>query len=155
MIGGIPLEFTGLLLLTAGYVVGLGAVTVIDVHGFLARKSGYWTQATIRAHKVTKPLIWLGTFLAILGGLIFYGVEPIKPFMYLHGIAAIVLIGNGLFLSFAVSPYLLNQETEGQDTKLLPQSLQRKIAASFTVSVFGWWGSLAGFVYVLTTRYIL
>ncbi len=49
---------------------GLGAVTVIDLHGFLGRTSSYWTEATIRTHKITKPLIWKGMFLAILGGII-------------------------------------------------------------------------------------
>jgi hypothetical protein len=56
----------------AGFIIGLGAVTVIDLHGFLGRKSSYWTEATIRTHKITKPLIWIGIFLAILGGLITY-----------------------------------------------------------------------------------
>jgi hypothetical protein len=45
----------------------LGAVTVIDLHGFLGRKSSYWTEATTRTHKVTKPLIWAGLFLQCLG----------------------------------------------------------------------------------------
>lgn len=65
-------EVIGLFLFIAGFIIGLGAVTVIDIHGFLGRKSSYWTEATIRTHKVTKPLIWLGMSLAILGGLVFY-----------------------------------------------------------------------------------
>ncbi len=52
-----------ILLIFAGLIVGLGAVTVIDLHGFLGRKSPYWAEATTRAHHVTKPLIWLGTLL--------------------------------------------------------------------------------------------
>ena len=60
----------GIFIVIAGYIVGLGAVTVIDILGFLGRKSSYWTEATIRAHKVTKPLIWIGIFLVCLGGLI-------------------------------------------------------------------------------------
>lgn len=155
MFTSLSLEFIGVFFLFAGYVIGLGAVTVIDVHGFLARQSKYWTKTTIRAHKVTKPLIWLGTILAIVGGVIFYYQHPIKPFMYVHAAAAVLLVLNGLFLSFVVSPYLLKQEREGQDTKLLPASLQRKISVSFIVSVIGWWGSLLGFVYVLTANFII
>ena len=49
------LDFIGLFIFIAGFIIGLGAVTVIDIHGFLGRKSAYWTEATIRTHKVTKP----------------------------------------------------------------------------------------------------
>lgn len=65
------LDLLGLFVMLAGFVIGLGAVTVIDLHGFLGRKSAYWTLATTRTHKVTKPLIWLGMSLAVIGGFIF------------------------------------------------------------------------------------
>ncbi len=51
------LDFIGLFCLIAGFVIGLGAVTVVDIHGFLGRTSAYWTEATTRTHKVTKPMI--------------------------------------------------------------------------------------------------
>lgn len=51
------IDGVGLFLFLAGFVIGLGAVSVIDVLGFLGRTSRYWTEATVRAHKVTKPLI--------------------------------------------------------------------------------------------------
>ena len=66
------MEFVGLYLHLAGFIIGLGAVTVIDLHGFLGRKSPYWTEATTRTHKVTKPLIWLGMTLAIMGAVVFH-----------------------------------------------------------------------------------
>ncbi|MEX2515135.1 MAG: hypothetical protein WD335_03330 [Candidatus Paceibacterota bacterium] len=151
----ISLEFIGLFILLAGYIIGLGAVTVIDVHGFLARTSGYWTKATIRAHKVTKPLIWLGITLGIIGGVIFYSTQPVSWMVYTHAIAAVVLILNGLFLSFVVSPYLIKQEKKGKDTELLPQPLQHKIIASFIISIIGWWGSLGAFVYYLAHSFLI
>ncbi len=61
-------KLIGLFLHLAGFVIGLGAVTVIDLHGFLGRRSAYWTEATTRTHKVTKPLIWAGLILAGTGG---------------------------------------------------------------------------------------
>ena len=64
--------FISLFFILAGFIIGIGAVTVIDIHGLLGRKSAYWTEATIRTHKVTKPLIWLGTLLAWVGGVFFY-----------------------------------------------------------------------------------
>jgi len=143
------LDFLSLFILISGYVIGLGAVTVIDLHGFLGRNSGYWTLATIRTHKVTKPLIWIGIFLVIIGDLIFfrnvsfYGLPLILLAIYF------LLILNGLFLSFRVSPFLLNKEKEGKDLELLPKTWQRKITLSFIVSFILWWGSLALVVFAI------
>lgn len=118
----------------AGIIIGLGAVTVIDTMGFISRNSKEWTQVTIKAHHITKPLIWLGTILMLLSWFFMYtGTywEIVKS-------AIIgVLILNGLFLSFYVSPRL--DKLYGKET-LLPSKLQLKIGASFLVSFIGWWG---------------
>lgn len=53
-----------------------------------------------------------------------------------------VLIANGLFLSFWVSPRLLEREKQGKEMELLPENMQRAIFLSFVVSFLGWWGSL-------------
>lgn len=132
----------GLFFMLAGFVVGLGAVTVIDLHGFLGRKSSYWTLATIRTHKVTKPLIWFGMALAIIGGLLFYRDTSLTWIPKIHIVASVILILNGLFLSFWVSPRLIEREKEGRDTELLPASMQNKIVVSLLVSDTLWWGSL-------------
>ena len=145
------LDILGLFLFLAGFVIGLGAVTVIDIHGFLGRKSSYWTEATTRTHKVTKPLIWLGIFLAIIGGVIFYQKEALEGIVLIHAVIAGILILNGLFLSFSVSPFLLKREKEGRGSELLPRSLQRKIAVSLIVSDIGWWGGLVLLVVYLVS----
>jgi hypothetical protein len=139
----ITLDFIGLFVLIAGFIIGLGAVTVIDIHGFLGRKSAYWTEATTRTHKVTKPLIWIGIFLAIIGGIILYRNETFSGIPLYHAIIAGILILNGLFLSFYVSPFLLKREHEGRQAELLPTSLQNKIIVSLIISDIGWWGGLA------------
>lgn len=136
------IDIIGLFSLISGFVIGLGAVTVIDIHGFLGRKSNYWTEATTRTHKVTKPLIWLGIFLAILGGSLFYRNEELSGIPLIHLFIAVVLILNGFFLSFKVSPYMLKREKEGRSSALLPASWQRKIIFSLLVSDLGWWGAL-------------
>jgi hypothetical protein len=146
------LDFVGLFLLLAGFIIGLGAVTVIDIHGFLGRHSSYWTEATTRTHKVTKPLIWLGISLAIMGGAIFYRAERFTGVPLAHATIALVLILNGLFLSFRVSPFLLAREREGRSGELLPASWQRKIAVGLVFSDLGWWGGLALLVYYLLAR---
>lgn len=143
------LDFIGLFLLLAGFIIGLGAVTVIDLHGFLGRHSSYWTEATTRTHKVTKPLIWLGITLAIVGGAIFYRSQPFARIPLAHALIAVVLILNGLFLSFSVSPFLLAREREGRSSELLPASWQKKIAVGLVFSDLGWWGGLALLVYYL------
>lgn len=136
------LDVLGLFLFLAGFVVGLGAVTVIDIHGFLGRTSSYWTEATTRTHKVTKPMIWVGILLAIVGGLLFYRNEPLSGTPLAHLVIACVLILNGCFLTFHVSPFLLQREKAGKAKELLPMSLQRKIVVSLIVSDIGWWGGL-------------
>ena len=148
----INLDFIGLFILLAGFVIGLGAVTVIDIHGFLGRKSSYWTEATTRTHKVTKPLIWVGIFLAIIGGIIFFRNEPFSGVPMYLALISIVLLLNGLFLSFRVSPYLLQKEKEGRASELLPESWQRKIIVGLILSDIGWWGSLALVVWHLVTK---
>jgi hypothetical protein len=145
-------DILGLFLFLAGFVIGLGAVTVIDIHGFLGRKSAYWTEATIRTHKVTKPLIWTGIILVLVGGCIFYRNEVLVGAPLWHLVIAVVLILNGCFLSFVVSPFLLKQEREGRATELLPASLQRKITLSFIVSFLGWWSALLILAWYLITK---
>jgi hypothetical protein len=124
-------------------------VTVIDVHGFLGRTSEYWTEATIRTHKITKPLIWLGTILAIIGGVMLYANVPFSGIPLWHAVIAVVLVLNGCFLSFVVSPFLLEREKEGRAKELLPALLQTKITVSFIVSFVGWWSAV-----VLLVMYI-
>lgn len=137
-------EFLSIFITIAGFVVGLGAVTVIDLHGFLGRRSSYWTEATTRTHKITKPLIWIGICLVAFGLVLFYKE---KSFVSgLHMILLSILVLNGIFLSFSVSPFLLERERKGEQKNLLPKSWQRKIIVSFILSFVGWWGSLALFV---------
>lgn len=137
------LDTIALFIMLAGFVIGLGAVTVIDIHGFLGRKSPYWTLATTRTHKVTKPLIWIGMTLAIIGGVLLYRDQALAGIPLIHAVVAIVLILNGLFLSFRVSPYLLAKEKAEHADELLPKSWQDRIIVSLIVSDIGWWGSLA------------
>jgi hypothetical protein len=145
LVGGIDapwLDIIGLFLFMAGFIVGLGAVTVIDIHGFLARKSKYWTKATIQTHKVTKPLIWAGIILATVGGSIYYRLSGLSSTATFHLLLLIILILNGIFLSFKISPYLLKQEKSEKPDKLLPKKMQIKITISFIISFLGWWSSL-------------
>lgn len=146
------LDFIGLFILIAGFIIGLGAVTVIDLHGFLGRKSAYWTDATIRTHKVTKPLIWIGITLAIVGGAIFYRNDTTSVIPMYHLIIAATLILNGIFLSFYVSPYLLKRESEGKQGEILPISFQNKIFVSFIISDLGWCGGLLLLVGYITSN---
>lgn len=143
-------DFVGLFFFAAGLIIGLGAVTVIDMLGFLARHKPYWTEATIRAHKVTKPLIWVGIVLAFLGGFLFYRNESLSNIPLIQFFLGTLLIANGLFLSFWVSPRLIEREKDGHADELLPASWQGAIAVSFIFSIVGWWGNV-----VLLVIYLL
>lgn len=145
-------DFIGLFLFLAGFVIGLGAVTVIDIHGFLGRKSCYWTEATTRTHKVTKPMIWVGIMLAISGGLIFYREQSFTGVPLIHAVIALVLVINGYFLSFKVSPFLQERENDGLSQELLPASWQKKIMVSLVISDINWWGGLLLLVGYLVNR---
>ncbi len=146
------IDVAGLFALLAGFVIGLGAVTVIDMHGFLGRTSSYWTEATTRTHKVTKPMIWVGMFLAVVGGLIFYRAQDFSGIPRIHALIAVALIANGYFLSFKVSPFLLEREKAGRSGELLPTVWQKKITISLIVSDLGWWGGLFLLVIYLLGR---
>jgi len=146
------INFLGLFIFLAGFIIGLGAVTVIDIHGFLGRKSSYWTEATTRTHKVTKPMIWVGIILAVIGGSIFYRHIGLSGIPLIHLIITVALVLNGYFLSFKVSPFLIKREKEGKQQELLPKSWQNKIMVSLIVSDIGWWGGLALLVYYLISR---
>lgn len=147
------MNFFTLFILIAGFIIGLGAVTVIDFHGFLGRKSSYWTVATTRAHKITKPLIWLGTFLVLVGGVFHYAqIDQTLfgfPLLFAHLIMVSVMILNGIFLSFVISPYLLKREKEGRDGEILPATIQNKITISFIFSFIFWWSSVIMLVITL------
>ena len=138
------MEFTSTFITLAGFIIGLGAVTVIDLHGFLGRKSSYWTEATIRTHKVTKPLIWIGILLVAIGTFLSGTNELITSNDFAFRLVIVFfMILNGSFLSFVISPELLKREKEGRASELLPQVMQNKIVISFVVSFVLWWGLLA------------
>ena len=126
----------------AGFVIGLGAVSVIETLGFLAQRSAYWTEATIRTHKVTKPLIWLGLGIAVVGGGWYYTLAGSSWVTTYHAVDAAVMVLNGSFLSFWVSPRLLEREQQGRAQEILPKSWKTAITLSFFVSMTGWWSAL-------------
>ncbi len=131
-------------ILIVGYIIGLGAVTVVDIHGFLARKSPYWTEATIRTHKVTKPLIWCGMSLVIIGSYLMFASGTLTAVAYERILLVqVIMIMNGYFLSYVVSPRLIQNEKDGRSRELLDSKLQMKITISFVFSFLSWWGLLA------------
>lgn len=136
------LSLVGFITFINGFVIGLVAVTVIDMHGFLARHSPYWTEATTRTHRVTKTLLWIGITLAVTGGALFYGSRGWNWIAGVQSAIAGALILNGIFLSFRVSPIMPRREQEGRSTELLPNSMQMKLAAYFVVSFTGLWSAL-------------
>lgn len=127
----------------AGFVIGLGAVTVIECLGYLGQRSPYWNEATIRAHKVTKPLIWLGLFIAVLGGGWYYSLVDAPQTMMAHLVLLVAMIVNGSWLTFWISPRLLERERQGKAKEILPKSWKVGVTISFFISIITWWTALA------------
>ena len=75
-----------------GIIIGLGAVTVIDTMGFVSRKNKKWTQTTIEAHHVTKPLIWIGTILVTISWILILLQEGLTNFNSIKSISGKILI---------------------------------------------------------------
>ncbi len=136
----------GIILIIMGFIFGLGSVTVIDIHGFLAQRSHYWTQATTRSHKITKPLIWSGIFMVLVGHMILFvnGSMSEQEFLSRFAIIAIMII-NGIYLSFFISPYLIKREQQHKDSQFLSPGMRIGIFASFFTSLICWWGLLVIF----------
>ena len=120
----------------AGIIIALGSVTVIDSMGFISRKNKKWTQTTISAHHITKPLIWIGIALIIFSWFFILISEGFTNINSVKSVILVILIVNGLFLSFYISSEL--DKLKGKNI-LLPTRLQKKIALSMLVSFFSWW----------------
>lgn len=146
------IKFFGLYFFLAGLAVSMGSLAVIETHGFLGRKSPYWSEATIRTHKVTKPLIWAGFATALAGASLFYSQTGFDRLVAIQAAILLPLVLNGIFLTFWVSPRLLEREREGRASELLPAGWQRMITASFIVSILSWWGELFLLVWYLILR---
>ncbi len=144
------METVSYFLTIAGFIIGLGAVTVIDTLGFLGRNSSYWTETTIRSHKVTKPLIWIGIFLVLIGATLLKNNFILSVSEY--GVwfkIVLLLIANGIFLSLYISPDLLRREEMNMSGVLLPKIMQYQIIASFIISFAGWWSLVFLFINVI------
>ncbi len=138
--------FTAVFVTIAGFVIGLGAVTVIDLHGILGKNSAYWRAAAVRTHKVTMPLIWIGSVLVGLGYILSMGQGiDLNWLWYVYA----VLIINGSFLSFVISPKLIANEKAGKPEAELPSFWQKLIIVSTIISFSGWWPSLFTYLHII------
>lgn len=146
------LDFLGLFLMLTGFVIGLGAVNVIDFHAWLGRRSKYWTEAATRTHKITKPLIWIGILHIIAGGCIFYRNVGMIPIVQAQIVLGFLISVNGAYLTYKISPLLLKHELEGDPGRILPLSVQRVIRASFAFSFVAWWSELGLLTYYLIQK---
>lgn len=116
----------------AGIIIMVGSVTVIDVFGFVGRRSKKWTKNTIEAHYITKPLIWIGATIVSITWIALLFLIDIDFYAKLKSFIIPLLLLNGAFLSFYISPRLSRQRGE---EKLLPSSMQISIAISFIISI--------------------
>ncbi len=145
-------NYLATLLIIVGLIVALGSVLVIDIHGYLARKSEYWTEATTRSHKITKPLIWIGTSLYALGLYLYFSALQFSGSGLILLVLLAVMILNGAYLSFVVSPHLLSRELDSQSSSILEPKWQKRVTMSFMISAFSWWSSVLLIVLEIVKR---
>lgn len=140
--------FIPLLITVAGFVIGLGAVTVIDVHGVLGKFSAYWRAAAVKTHKITMPLIWIGSLLIGTGYALSSGQGVNLSWLwYIY----VILILNGSFLTFVISPKLIANEKADKPGAELPNLWQKLIILSTIISFCSWWSSLLIYLHALLT----
>jgi hypothetical protein len=123
-----------------GIIIGLGAVIVIDTMGFFSRKNKKKTQQTIYAHYTTKPLIWLGTIIVSITWIFILIYKGFTLVNEIKTILLVIMILNGCFLSFVISPALDKLKAS---QVILPSKLQLKISISLVVSFITWWSFVA------------
>lgn len=136
------LHFLPLLFIIAGFVVGLGSVTVMDVQGFLARDSVYWSDTVIRTHRVAKPMSWAGMILLFLGSVSLYTGFTLAIQLFL----IILLIVNNLFLSLAASPFFIRHEKGSESNKPISSDWVWRMVLNFLLASVAWWGSVFLFI---------
>jgi hypothetical protein len=93
------------------------------------------------------------SFVVITGESILYRDIGLNSVTIYQIITAFIMIVNGIFLSFSVSPFLIKRELEGRSKDLLPNSWQTKITVSFLVSFVCWWSNLAVVVLFLVSKF--
>lgn len=146
-------DYFSVWLMVAGLVIVVGSVNVIDWLAWFSRKSSYWTESTIRAHKVTKPLDWFGAGVLLIGGILYYRHIGLVELAVWQLAIFIILCLNGAYLSFVISPELLRRESAGRIAEILPATMQKKITASFILSFVGWWTEISLLVWALVSSH--
>ena len=137
-----PLTVVGLFFYIAGLIIGLGGVTVIQILAWLGRNNNYWSEATVRAHRVTKPLIWFGALMALSGASLFYRGVGLTGLVRPMALVALVLFVNGFLLTAWLSPRLLQREKAGLAQELLPQEWKKWISFSLILATIVWWSEV-------------
>ncbi|OGZ46954.1 MAG: hypothetical protein A3J54_01955 [Candidatus Ryanbacteria bacterium RIFCSPHIGHO2_02_FULL_45_13b] len=128
----------------ASLIVGMGAVVVIDVFGFLWLFKKIKTTFIIRVAHITQRLIWIGW-----AGLVLSGIGLIILKGYIDNLTMIklyfvALIGaNGIFL------HTIKKALENlSDRTAMPSWLMFRIGFATILSQIGWWSAIAiGFLH--------
>lgn len=131
------LDWLGFFAMLAGLILGLGSVSVIDLLGLRGVRSAYWTETAIRASKATTPLTWAGVGVFLAGSLVLYRETGFSGVATFQELLLLIIIVNGLWLTFRISPKVAAFEGTG---KTLPAKLQRRVIGHFGVSFVAWWG---------------
>lgn len=134
-----PLFYIALFIHVISFIIGFGAVIVIDAFGllWLIKRVKLATVNTVA--NVTQILIWLGwTGLVLSGSVLLYHKGFIDNLTWIK-LSFVLMLGlNGLFLhSIKKSMERLGSPEE------LPKIIMFRTALASTISQLGWWGAIS------------
>ena len=142
-------DLAGIWLSLVGLIIALGGISLLDVMALLARKSKYWTETIIRAHKVSKWINWAGLGLVTLGVNLLMHESGAGGVLVIIEFLLLVIAANALYMSLHLSPELMRRERAGKAAQLLPKSFQRKAIIAYSISFTCWWSLVALFGWYL------
>lgn len=136
------LDLVALLLTLAGLIIGLGAATVMDAFAIRSLRPAYWTELSIKASRATVPLTWAGVAVFLVGTLLLYREAGFSGVGTFQQLLLLVIVVNGLLMTFRLVPELRKREAAGKAASVLPRRLKVRVAVHFIVSFGAWWGQV-------------
>ncbi|MDQ3014640.1 MAG: hypothetical protein M3Q73_02160 [bacterium] len=134
-----PLFYIALFIHVISFIIGFGAVIVIDTFGslWLIKRVKLATVNTVA--NVTEKLIWLGwSGLVLSGSVLLYHKGFIDNLTWIKLFFVLMLGLNGLFLhSIKKSMERLGTPEE------LPKIIMFRTALASAISQLGWWGAIS------------
>lgn len=131
-------DLSGLFLMLLGLIIGFGTVLIVSALFLLARRGIHFSEMIIRVHTIIEPLVWVGLFLLICGGILFFWQIGLAGIPALLTILATILLLNADFMHNHVYREFVKYEKESHTSRKLPAALRAKVFASTSIFFISW-----------------